>query len=214
MTGAATVRTANERAQVYGLLAMIFRRPLDAAQIDGLKQKDMLAALAAAGMDLVDELDGTDTETLRETLAIDFTQMFHNPESRFLPYEGLMLSLDTDLFGEQARRVAHFMADVGYRVAAESGELADHIAVELSFLADLAQRESAALEAGDSQLARRAQQIQTDFLERHIGCWVDKFAQRVRSLSGTAFYAAMAQLAADFITSEFAPPATRTAQDA
>ncbi len=193
---------AKERAQVYGLLATVFLRPLDAAQIEGLRHPDMLAALAAAGMDGVAELDGADPAELRESLAIDFTQMFHNPETKFMPFEGLMLSLDTELLGERARAVAQFMADVGYRVAPESGEVADHIAVELSFLADLAGREAAALESGDDALATRARQIQADFLDRHIGRWVDRFAERVRSHSDTAFHPAMARMAADFVASE------------
>jgi TorA maturation chaperone TorD len=213
MTGAANTRTANERAQVYGLLGAVFRRPLDAAQIEGLRQPEMLAALAAAGMDGAAELDGTDPAELREILAIDFTKIFNNPETKFMPFEGLMLLHETELLGEWARAVAKFMADVGYRVAPESGEAADHIAVELSFLADLAHREGAALEAGDDALATQARQIQTDFLERHIGRWVDKFTKRVRSHSDTAFYPAMARLAADFIASEQGTLAAMTAEE-
>jgi TorA maturation chaperone TorD len=202
MTGAANIRAAKERAQVYGLLGAIFRRPLDAAQIEALGQPEMLTALAAVGMDGAAEFAGGDPAGLRESLAIDFTQIFHNPETKFMPFEGLMLSRDTELLGDSAQTVARFMADVGYRVAPESGEVADHIAVELHFLADLAGREADALEAGDDELAGRARQIQTDFLDRHIGRWVDRFAKRVRSHSDSAFYPAMAQLAADFIASE------------
>lgn len=214
MTGSETLQTANERAQVYGLLAAIFRRPLDAALIERLRQPDMRAALVAVGMEGASELEGADPLDLRETLAIDFTQAFHNPETKFMPFEGLMLSRDTELLGDQARAVAKFMADVGYRVAPESGEVADHIAVELIFLADLAQREAAALEAGDDALAVRARQIQADFLDHHIGCWVDRFAERVRSHSDTAFYPAMAQLTADFVASERASLRVMTPQDA
>jgi putative dimethyl sulfoxide reductase chaperone len=214
MTGAANIRAAKERAQVYDLLATIFRRPLDAAQIKALGQPDMLTALAAVGMDSAAELDGANPADLREALAIDFTQIFHNPETKFMPFEGLMLSRDTELLGGRARAVAQFMADVGYRVAPESGEVADHIAIELSFLADLASREADALEAGDDVLATRARQIQADFLDRHIGRWVDRFAKRVHSHSDTAFYPAMARMAAEFVASERGTLPATTSEDA
>ncbi len=214
MTDAANTRAANERAWLYGLLAEVFRRPLDAARIDALRQPDMLAALAAVSVAGAAELERADPAGLREALAIDFTQMFHNPETKFMPFEGLILSRDTELLGDGAHAVAKFMADVGYRVAPESGEMADHVAVELSFLADLAQRESAALQAGDEALATRARQIQADFLDRHLGVWVGRFADRVRGHSDTAFYPAMARLAADFVASERETLAATTAEDA
>ncbi len=202
MTNPASAQAAQARSQLYALLAAVFRRPLDAGQIEGLRSPEMLAALAAAGIDPGEAFRDDDVDVLRDALAVDFTNIFHHPEGKIMPYEGLMLAHEDELHGRKTAEVERFLANVGYRVPPERGEMADHISVELEFMADLAAREAEARAAGDEDTARKAHEIQRDFLDRHLGRWAEIFARRVAMRAEAPFYAAFAQAVADFIAAE------------
>ncbi|RMF37178.1 MAG: hypothetical protein D6754_10025 [Alphaproteobacteria bacterium] len=190
------------RAEFYALMAAIFRRPLDAGQVEGLRNPQMLAALAAAGIDPGPDFASAPARDLREALAIDFTHIFHDPEGKIMPYEGLMLAGDDELHGKRSEEVERFLASVGYRVPPESGEMADHIAVELEFMADLARREAGAVAGHDHETAERARAIQRDFLEQHLGQWLDRLAGQVAARAQGPFYANLARALAEFVQSD------------
>jgi len=190
------------RASLYTLLSALFDRPLDAAGLAALRNPSVSAALAAVGIDLGQELSSVGAAELRERLSIEFSHIFIAPAGKVMPYEGLMIGGDDELSGDGAARVARFMADVGYKLPPESGQVADHIAVELAFMADLAGREAAALSEADLPRATRAREIQRDFLRQHLGCWCKVFANKVQQRDGTGFYAVLATAVAAFVASE------------
>ena len=76
--------------------------------------------------------------------------------------------------------VRHFMGDVGFAVAEGAGEMADHISVELAFLAELTRREAEARAAGDAELANEAADIARRFVAAHPDAWAGAFADRSR----------------------------------
>ena len=202
MSRAAETEQATARASLYALFAALFDRPLDAAGLAALREPTLSAALAAAGIDPGPDFATADAAELREQLSIEFSHIFVAPVGKIMPHEGLMIGGEDDLSGDAAARVARFMADVGYRLPPESGQVADHIAVELSFMADLAAREAVALAEGDSARATRAREIQRDFLRRHLGRWSGVFANKVQQRDGTGFYAMLASALTAFIASE------------
>ena len=193
---------ATARAQVYELLAAVFRRPLNARQLEGLRTTDMLAAMAAAGIDPGDGFTTDPFETVLDRLAIDYTQLFHGPETHIVPYQSVLLDKGDELMGPAALEVRNFMAQAGFEVTRDSGELPDHIGVELAFLAALAQREAAARETDDAQTAERIGLLQRQFLAAHLGRWAGLFADKVQARASTGFYAAMADFLARFVATE------------
>ncbi len=104
--------------------------------------------------------------------------------------------------GEAAHAVRAFLADAGYVVLPVSGELPDHISVELAFMSELARREDEAMEAGDDAMAERAIALQRRFLAQHLGHWAEKFAREVEQAADAQFYRAVARLLAGFIADE------------
>jgi TorA maturation chaperone TorD len=201
MSGRA-VTTAAARGQLYELLATVFRRPLDARHLERFRAPTMRAALSAAGVDPGEDFVDGDGPTLLDRLAIDYTQLFHGPGEHIAPYEGIQLGRDEELMGAAAVNVRRFMAKVGFAVLPESGELPDHISVELAFMGELARREAKALEAGDQNRAEFAASLQRRFLAAHLGRWADQFARRVQDRATTPFYAAMAKLLTGFVADE------------
>ena len=163
MSGAAAI-TAAARAHVYDLLATVYRRPLDARRLELLRAPEMLTAMSAAAIDPGQDFIDGDPEALLDRLAIDYTQLFHGPVERISPYECIQLGDSEDLMGPAAEEVRRFMADAGFAVTPESGELPDHISVELAFMAELARREAAAIEADDGKTAEFAAALEGRFL--------------------------------------------------
>lgn len=201
---------AAERGHVYGLLSAVFRRPLDADMLRRLKAPEMLAALAAAGVDIGGEIDDADEKSVLDRLAIDFTQLFHGPVGRIAPYESVLLGDgDRELMGPAAQRVRVFMAEIGFEVAPESGELPDHISVELALMAELARREAEAQANGDAERERLCVEIQDRFLAEHLGRWAGPLGKRVREKAETAFYREFAGLLAGFVADDLAARAGR-----
>jgi TorA-specific chaperone len=201
MSGGAAI-TAAARGQLYDLLATVFRRPLDAHRLERLRAPEMLAAMAAAAIDPGEDFINGDGEALRDRLAIDYTQLFHGPVERISPYECIQLGDGDELMGAAADEVRQFMAEVGFAVPPESGELPDHISVELAFMAELARREAEALEADDRKTAEFTESLQRRFLAAHLGRWAERFARKVWDRATTPFYAAMAELLSGYIADE------------
>ena len=109
MSGAAAI-TAAARAQVYDLLAIVFRRPLDARRLQRLRTPKMLAAMSAAAIDPGRDFASSDGAALLDRLAIDYTQLFHGPVERISPYECIQLGESEDLMGAAAEEVRRFLA--------------------------------------------------------------------------------------------------------
>jgi TorA maturation chaperone TorD len=207
MNGGAAMITA-ARGHVYDLLVIVYRRPLDAGQLQRLRAPEMLAAMAAAGIDPGDDFINGDSEVLLDQLAIDYTQLFNDPIERIAPYECIQRGDGDDLMGAAANKVRHFMAEVGFAVPPEGGEMPDHISVELAFMGELIRREADALGAGDQQTADFAASVQRRFMAAHLGQWAERFARKVWRRATTPFYAAMAELLGGFIAEERSAIAT------
>ena len=203
--GAAT--TAAARGQLYDLLATVFRRPLDARRLELLRAPEMLTAMSAAAIDPGQDFINGDGEALLDRLAIDYTQLFHGPVERISPYECIQIGDGEDLMGAAAEEVRRFMAEVGFSVPPETGELPDHISVELAFMAELARREAEALESNDRKTAEFIASLQRRFLAAHLGRWAERFARKVWDRAATPFYAAMAELLSGYIADERAAEA-------
>jgi TorA maturation chaperone TorD len=201
VNGAAAI-TAAARAHVYDLLATVFRRPLDARRLERLRAPEMLVAMSAAAIDPGQDFINGDREALLDRLAIDYTQLFHGPVERISPYECIQCGDGEDLMGDAATEARQFMAEAGFSVPPETGELPDHISVELAFMAELARREAKALESDDGKTAEVAASLQHRFLTAHLGRWAERFARKVWDRAATPFYAAMAELLSGYIADE------------
>ena len=201
MTAGAS-KLAAERGYVYSLLSTVFRQPLDNGRLESLRAPGMLAAMKAAGVDPGADFINGDSAGLLEKLAVEYTQLFHGPGQHITPFEGMIADGDDELMGKAYVAVRVFMADIGFSVPPENGELADHLSVELAFLAELCAREAEALSDGDQKTADFAACMQKKFLTAHTGRWATPFAEQVKQRTELPFYAAMAGFLADFVGEE------------
>jgi len=195
--------SARMRAGAYDLLATLFREPLAAATLRSLRDPAMLEGLSKAGMALDEAFRNGDEAQLQETLAVDYTQLFHGPRNHHPPYESVQTGGEEgELNGDATREVRRFFDTAGLAFDEECHELADHLSVELACMAELAGWEAAAREAGDAVQVERRVEEQTTFLEQHLRRWVPDFGRIVADRAETNFYRQAGQLLTGFIESE------------
>lgn len=99
--------------------------------------------------------------------------------------------------------ISGFYKAFGLEPSAAGHERADHVAMELEFMAVLAAKEAHALARELPEQAMVCRDAQRKFLEDHLGRWADSFAGRLKNKS-SGFYARLAQDLAGFIDKECA----------
>ncbi len=116
-----------------------------------------------------------------EALQAEYTRLFiTSPQGTPAPpYASVYLSPDRQLKGPGYDQALAFYQEAGY-APVEEGELADHVAYELAFMALL-------LENKRTDLLRR-------FLKEHFRVWYPAFQEALLGAQPLPFYAQLAQL--------------------
>lgn len=172
----------DERARVFHLLGSLYLEAPDERVLEEVSTwatrwletdpdppvADALAPIEAVGRG--------DAERLNEA----FTRLFRGvvPDAPDPPYESLYR--DGSLQGPSAQAVRTAYREAGLDLAPDSGELADHLGIELHFVGNL--QEAGATEVADS------------FLTAHPCRWFDDFADTVRAADPAPFYRAVLDL--------------------
>lgn len=197
---------ALSRSNLYGLIARVFRRELDAALLAELRCPAVVAALEEAGAHLAEVLApavsaGGDDRILEE-LALEYTRLLLPPYG-LSPHESVQRG-EGQLWGEHTVAVRDFMAELGLAPAGERGLLPDHLATELEVMQHLAEAEADLLAAGGPETAGIARARQQQFLRDHLLRWVPDYCRNLAAAADHAFYREMADLGARFLVSEAA----------
>ncbi len=200
VAGAIVASTNMERANVYGLLATILRRPLSPATLRALRQPDLLECLRDAGADPGENFGRLPEDELLHDLAVDYTQLFHGPRGHVSAYESVQRGRDGgSLNGPAARLVRQSLDTNGFELNEECNELPDHIAVELEMMSALLSREAGAWRKTDTVAALRCRGEQRTFFDSHLGSWGQEFGRQIQEKAETVFYRVAGKLLADFI---------------
>lgn len=78
----------------------------------------------------------------------------------------------------------------------------DHVALELDFLASLADETVDACEREDAAGCRAVLEASARFVEQHLGTWVGAFACDMREKGDSVFYATVAEALASFVAAD------------
>lgn len=198
---------ARYKAQTYAAASEAFMNEPDAP---------MLASLAAAAQDACGQpgllaceeelyaylsgLAKSDFDELRTRVATEYAELFVGPRAPLAPpyesvYVGAVRRLNTDV----TMQVRRFYEQCGMEVVRRNTVPNDHVGLELEFMAALCAREADAREAGDTALAQSLRDTQCDFLEVHLGSWIDVFAARVSEAYCADYYDAWARFTQSFV---------------
>lgn len=164
---------------------------------------------------ICDLLDGA-TQTLKnvqdiaqqedavEMLTREYTLLFLGPEKLPVPiWESVYFDRDSLLFTADTLSVRNAYRASGFISKGYPNMPDDHIATELSFLAELSQRACNAQESGNSRDVGETLQSQLTFLEQHLGRWIGIFSTQMQAVEGISmFYPSLASLASDFVVND------------
>lgn len=115
------------------------------------------------------------------------------------PYESVYRE-GWQVFGETTLEVKRRYAEAGYTLDPSFIELPDHVAVELAFMALLAEEEAKAWEAQDTAAASAWLARERTFLDDHLSRWLPAFGDRLVASTETSFYRRLAVELREFVT--------------
>ncbi|WP_236643305.1 molecular chaperone [Enterorhabdus sp. P55] len=210
---AALAALMTSRANVYRLPSRCYR-----SEVDNALARDLTSEFAFASDDptLVEALDTMRTaladtdEAALEQLAVTFDRVFFGmgplTARHAFPYESVYTSdrgiMMQDAYAQVVRayREQHLAKDASFT------EPEDHLAVELAFMATLADRAESFLTTGDASGDEAADQTVRQslaFAQSHLLSWVDRFCidlDAAASADGAdGFYPSLARFTAAFV---------------
>lgn len=198
--------TAMARANVYGLLAAVFRAEPSSSFLTRLKDPEILGVFEALDLSLSDEFRDLPSERLQEDLAIEFTRLFLGPGSHISPHESLHTDRasggNADLWGPETVAVKRFMEAAGVTVDDGFTGMPDHICAELEFMQQLTTKEAEAWTEADEEFATNILKIERRFYDEHLSQWVARFCDKVIENSEHPFYQRIAEVTKGFLEYE------------
>jgi TorA maturation chaperone TorD len=207
-------RVAQARSTVYGWLALSFYRPDDVlshALTRGTMGKELSASTAWLGNDQQLLLPGikaleTCTTCRLGDLIAEHQRLFGKSVERISPCESTYSwRRSSDLLTDAEdlhRRLQQLYSQFGVSPVKEP---ADHIAVQMEFMAYLCGHEARKWQASAALAARQLRRQESDFLADHTGKWVPEFSWRMSKQIRPSFYTAAAGLADQWLKMEMGP---------
>ena len=199
-----TYRAEIARATTYKLLAECYYPPTERLLQDVKELGRCLEMMGSAASEAVDRM-GAAVQGAEgfEELAIDHSRLFVGPFALLAPpFGSVYLERERRLMADSTQAVDRCYREVGLELAEGFNGTPDHIAAELEFMHVLVIQALDALTQGELDCARRCDQKQGSFLERHLAAWVPEFSRSVEEHAGTRFYQGLAAATRMFIQGE------------
>ncbi|EEW05239.1 molecular chaperone TorD [Vibrio mimicus] len=195
-----------KRAEIYWWLSSLFIKELSEQDIthyhsaeirtflSGLADEESLADDVRSLIDALNRLQ--DRQDAQLELAADFCDLFlKSDRDSALPYA----SVYTDkglLNGKPAQQMRELLATHEVKVDQNLNEPADHLAIQLDFLAHLVISTN---QLEQNSEVNAALQVQSDFISQHLLTWLPVFVERCTQFDTFGLYAAVARLALAFV---------------
>lgn len=125
----------------------------------------------------------------REERGVEFARLFLGPQHpAAVPYASFYLSETKQLLTDITIQVRRYYLDAAMAVTGLHRIPDDHIALELEFMAYLADEAEKSLEKGDDGAASQAGARLESFHREHLAKWVPFFADRMHESAESGFY--------------------------
>lgn len=150
-----------------------------------------------------EELKNEDTKRLiEEILNVDFVDI---SLVGLTPYESFYLRDDGMIDSTASNPVMQFYDRYGFTIDLSKSRTvsADHIGIQLEFMATLISKEIDAVKNGDMDYARDILSIQSDFMKNHILRWSHIYLSKVIDEASTLFYTDVAGFTISLLFSDY-----------
>lgn len=177
-----------DRLWIYECLAQLFD-----ADLGHLPEP----ADAAASSPLVSAAVALRTAVVRssaEDILADHARLFVNARDGVAAPPYASWYLDGQLLGPSSRFVEQVYSEQGLEPAADAGEPADYVGVELEFLLFLTRHELAASSTGDDDALASVLDLERTFMLNHLARWVPAFVAQIRAAEPGPVFAAAGDL--------------------
>lgn len=205
------VQLMDSRANVYKVLSRAFRVEMDKRFASDLAQdlvfESSSSELASAFRSMVESIDGIDEDGL-EQMAVVFDRVFFGmgpiTARHAFPYESVYTSEKGIMMQEAYSQVVRAYREQKLAKDEAFTEPEDHIAVELAFMATLAERSATFLREGHEEAAEQTVMQQLSFAKEHLLNWVDIFCVDLAAAADGSFYEHLATFTAAFVKEDAA----------
>ena len=190
------------RINIYALISRITMSEIDEGLLKSIEEDENMLSFFPTFKDWEKRKKLDKKELIEKYLNVDFTNLFL---LHLIPYESFYTREDQMLETGGENPIQAIFNAFEFKVQLDKARVmaADHIGVELEFMYELCKAELKALEANDLKMAEQLSQLQYGFMKDHILEWMPMFLLNVKSEAGTAFYFDVADLALEFIMSDF-----------
>ena len=180
-------------------------RAIEWGDIDELRMAfEVVGALPDAGAKvdaLVEQLLAAPDDLDR--IADDYARIFVGPAALPAPpWESVYRDNKRLLMTATTLSVREYYRAYGYEAKQRFHVPDDHLAIELDFLASLAQEALDACAAGNEEDAQHLFEAGSTFASTHLARWVGGFATDLRDHDGSRFYCAIADALAIFVSAD------------
>jgi TorA maturation chaperone TorD len=195
------------RRDLYGFFAGLFVQPVEGVALAFLGSEEAADLLGDGGC-VLDALRREAREVPALDLRQEFWDLFVVPGKRFVaPAQSVYLDareiegerVGGLLMGDSAIHMKRALAAAGLDLDGTQPLPPDHVAVELSLLCHLCDRERAAWERGDPDAAMETRRAAERLLGDHLLRWLPKLRERVARHAQLSFYPRVMDLLVRFV---------------
>ena len=190
------------RINFYALLSRLLMNELDEALLKTIESDENIMEFFPSYAKWDKRAKLAHKDLIENYLNVDFTNLFL---LHLIPYESFYTREDQMMETAGENPVLQLFNEYDFRVDLGKARAVsvDHIGIEFEFMYMLCTAEKKALEDGDVDASAAIAQIQKDFLKDHLLEWAPMFLLNVKSEAGTAFYFDVADLALEFMMSDY-----------
>lgn len=185
--------TTRARASLYRLLAFMVGREPDEAFLKEFDSGSFLDVATELGLRRPPVPAPEEAEAYCSELAAEYGRLFILPGSGLHPYESVQRG-EGRLWGELTAEVQRLYREAGFELDPEAGQVPDHLAVELEFVAHLAAQEAEKWAAGSEEGAHALRERQRVFVNKHLGEWSIDFARSLRDETTHPYFVFLADM--------------------
>ncbi len=190
------------RVNIYALVSRILMNEVDETLLKLIVEDENVLSFFPSFEKWDKRKNMSNKDLIEKQLNVDFTNLFL---LHLIPYESFYIREDQQMETGGDNPVQVLYNDFDFRVELDEARVmsADHIGVELEFMYKLCDAEYKALEDSAYDIAAEIAEIQYNFLKDHLLEWAPMFLLNVKSEAGTALYFDAADLALEFMLSDF-----------
>ncbi len=195
------MKQTQARVNIYALLSRILLQELELDILKMIKNDEAILDFFPTLKEWKPLAEVEEKKLLEEYLNPDFVNL---SVLHLIPYETFYTRQDQKVETGGANPVTDIYSAYNFMVDFEVARTisADHIGVEFEFMHHLASAELKALERGDIKAVRELQEVQREFLNKHLLQWAPIYLINMKFEARTPLYYDGADMALEFILSD------------